>query len=225
MNADEQIELLKKVMDGLEQQLGGSFELVLHDLRRPFDSTIVDIRNGYITGRKIGDCSTNHGLSMMRKAEENGDEYNYITHMPDGRVFRSSSMYMRDGEGKAVISFCINQDITQTLMLERQLHEYNRVDSSPAVQKEFFAHNVNELLDFYIDQAQYHVGKKAAEMNRAEKMQMIEYLDNRGAFLITHSGSRVCDVLGISKFTLYNYLEQIHGSAAPGGERQDEEKQ
>ena len=158
MNADEQIELLKKVMNGLEQQLG-NFELVLHDLRRPFDSTIVDIRNGYITGRKIGDCGTNHGLSVMRKADQNGDEYNYITHMPDGRVFRSSSMYVRDEKGKAVISLCINQDITETLMLEKKLHEYNMVADQQVAQKEFFAHNVHELLDFYIDQAQYFVGK------------------------------------------------------------------
>lgn len=212
MNVDEQIELLKKVMNGLEQQLGKNFELVLHDLRRPFDSTIVDIRNGYITGRKIGDCGTNHGLSVMRKADQNGDEYNYITHMPDGRVFRSSSMYVRDEKGKAVISLCINQDITETLMLEKKLHEYNMVADQQVAQKEFFAHNVHELLDFYIDQAQYFVGKKADEMNRDEKKQMIEFLDNKGAFLITRSSDRVCEVLGISKFTLYKYLEQIHES-------------
>lgn len=42
---------------------------------------------------------------------------------------------------------------------------------------------------------------------------MIEYLDNRGAFLITRSSDRVCDALGISKFTLYNYLEQIRSNA------------
>lgn len=213
MNIDEQIALLKQVMDGLEQQLGPNFELVLHDLRRPFDSSIIDIRNGYITGRKIGDCGTNHGLSVMRKAEKNGDEYNYITHMPDGRVFRSSSMYVQNEEGVAVIALCINQDITETLALEKKLHEYNRVGVQAPQQTEFFAHNVNELLGFYIDQAQYHVGKKASEMNRAEKMQMIEYLDNRGAFLITRSSDRVCDALGISKFTLYNYLEQIRSNA------------
>lgn len=222
MNADEQIALLKQVMDGLEQQLGPNFELILHDLRRPFDSTIVDIRNGYITGRKIGDCGTNHGLSVMRKAEENGDEYNYITHMPDGRVFRSSSMYIRNEEGKAVIAFCINQDITETLALEKKLHDYNQIGTEEPQQKEFFAHNVHELLDFYIDQAQYYVGKKSDEMNRAEKMKMIEYLDNKGAFLITRSSNRVCEALGISKFTLYNYLEQIHSGA---GQKREEQKE
>ena len=36
-----------------------------------------------------------------------------------------------------------------------------------------------------------------------------QLLDRRGAFLITKSGSKVCDVLNISKFTLYNYLETI----------------
>ena len=204
----------------LEQQLTGDYELVLHDLRKPFDHTIVDIRNGYITGRKIGDCSTNHGLNVMRRVSENGDEYNYITHMPDGRVFRSSSMYVRDETGKAVIALCINQNITETLRLEKQLHAFNRAECQEDGQNEIFAHNVQELLDFYIEQAQYHVGKKADEMTRAEKIRMIEYLDQKGVFLITKSGDHICGVLGISKFTLYHYLEQIRNPAYPHDEEE-----
>ena len=44
-------------------------------------------------------------------------------------------------------------------------------------------------------------------LNKDEKMQIIRFLDSKGAFLITKSGDRVCEFLNISKFTLYNYLE------------------
>lgn len=211
MDTDEQIKLLQKVMDMLEQQLTKDYELVLHDLRKPFEHTIVDIRNGYITGRKVGDCSTNHGLNALRTVSENGDEYNYATYMPDGRVFRSSSMYVRDESGKAIISLCINQNITDTLKLEKALHEFNAIENQEVAQKEVFARNIQELLDFYIDQAQYHVGKRAEDMTRSEKIQMLEFLDKKGALQISKAGEHICNVLGISRFTLYNYLDQIRG--------------
>ena len=46
-------------------------------------------------------------------------------------------------------------------------------------------------------------------MNRAEKIEMVRYLDQKGVFLITRSSEKVCEVLDISKFTLYNYLEIV----------------
>ena len=41
------------------------------------------------------------------------------------------------------------------------------------------------------------------------KKYVIEILDNKGVFLISKSSERVCEFLGISKFTLYNYLDQV----------------
>ena len=46
-------------------------------------------------------------------------------------------------------------------------------------------------------------------MSKEEKKQVISQLDKKGALLITRSGLKICQVLGISKFTLYNYLEEI----------------
>ena len=48
------------------------------------------------------------------------------------------------------------------------------------------------------------------EMTKEEKKQIISYLDQKGAMLITKSGPKICRYLGISKFTLYNYLDEIH---------------
>ena len=44
-------------------------------------------------------------------------------------------------------------------------------------------------------------------MTREEKIEFVRRLNNRGAFLITKSGERVQEFLGISKYTLYKYLE------------------
>ncbi len=44
-------------------------------------------------------------------------------------------------------------------------------------------------------------------MSRDEKKKAIQFLDKQGAFLITKSGDRVSNHFGISKYTLYNYID------------------
>ena len=72
--------------------------------------------------------------------------------------------------------------------------------------------NINEMLDCLMDQAQLTIGKNTALMTKEDKIAYIRFLDERGAFLITKSGPRVCEALGISKYTLYNYLEAARSS-------------
>ena len=68
-------------------------------------------------------------------------------------------------------------------------------------------HNVTELLDQLIEQAIALVGKPVALMNKDDKVTVVQYLNNAGAFLITKSGDKVSSLLGISKFTLYSYMD------------------
>ena len=48
-------------------------------------------------------------------------------------------------------------------------------------------------------------------MSKEDKMRALRFLDEKGALLITKSGTRICKFLGISKFTLYNYLDELRG--------------
>ena len=89
---------LKKLLDMMENHFGKNNEIVLHDLTKDYNHTIIDIRNGHITGRSIGDCGSNLGLEVLRGTVVNGDRYNYITHTKDGKVLRSSSMYFYEGK-------------------------------------------------------------------------------------------------------------------------------
>ena len=58
-------DFFKRLLDMLEQQLGTNTEILLHDLTKDYNHTIVDIRNGHITNRKIGDCGSNLGLRVL----------------------------------------------------------------------------------------------------------------------------------------------------------------
>ena len=186
MTAEEQLQLLEKVVELLEQQMGNNLEIVLHDLRKPYEHTIVDIRNGHISGREIGGCGSDRGLEVMRGTVKNGDEFNYITRTPDGKVLRSSSLYFRDDTDKVVASLCVNQDITDTLKMESLLHGMNKYAPDGQGQRnEVLAGNIQELMNRLIEESVQTIGKPAAEMTRAEKKEMVRLLDEKGLFLIT----------------------------------------
>ena len=67
--------------------------------------------------------------------------------------------------------------------------------------------NVEELLNDLMQQGVALVGKPVALMTKEDKIQVVRYLNDAGAFLITKSGDKVANLLNISKFTLYSYMD------------------
>lgn len=207
-NINEEKDFLKRLVKMLEMQLGKDTEIVLHDLTRPYDSTIVEIANGNLSGRKVGDSGTNLGLEVLRGKVQNGDRFNYITNGKDGKVFRSSSMYIYNDEHKAIGSICINTDITESIKMEKYFHDRNQINvEQDESNSEIFANNVGEILNFLLVQAQAKIGKPVADMTREDKVEFLNYLDERGAFLISKANEKIGAFLGISKYTLYQYLD------------------
>lgn len=203
---NEQMNLLKKFLDMLEEHFGEDVEVVLHDLSKGVDHSIVDIRNKHVTNREIGDCGDNLGLEVLRGTISDGDRFNYVNHTKDGKILRSSSIFMRDDDGMVIGCLCINQDITASVEFEKYL---NRKNKYTVRHPDLFTKDVGTLLEELISQASMEVGKHLETMTKDEKLQFLRFLDERGAFLISKSTTKVCNVLGISKFTLYNYLETI----------------
>ena len=105
----------QRLLDMLQQQFGEKSEIILHDLTGDYNHSIVSIRNGYITDRKVGDCGSNLGLEVLRGTVKDGDRYNYVINAQDGKLLRSSTMFLKDDDGKIIGSLCINTDITETV--------------------------------------------------------------------------------------------------------------
>lgn len=202
-------DLFQQFLNLLEQHMGPRCEIVLHDLTKDYGNTIVAIRNGHISGRKEGDPGGDWGIEVMAGIIKNGDRYNVIFHTKDGKIIRSSTVFFRSDAGIPIGSMCLNMDITDSVRCEEYLRAFNMCDPADAANQpttSLFT-DVNELLTRMIREAIATVGKEVLEMSKEEKIQVIAYLDRKGAFLITKSSERVCEQLGISKFTLYNYLE------------------
>lgn len=205
--------ILTQIVNLIEQQFGSNCEVVLHDLSRPYDSTIVDIRNGHVTGRRIGDCGSNLGLEVIRGTVKDGDKFNYFTTTRDGKVLRSSSIYLQDEAQNVRYSLCVNVDITESIKFETYLKDQNRYNiggDSPGINgEEFHAHNVHDLIENMLERGINYIGKPVDKMTKEDKTRLIEFLDNKGVFTITKAGEKICEALDITRYTFYNLLDTV----------------
>lgn len=207
-NVKEEFEFLESLIKGIAAQFGDKCEVVLHDLTGSYDKTIVAIENSQITGRRIGDCGSNLGLEVLRGTVAEGNRYNYVTQTKDGKILRSTSIYIKNKMGEIVGAICINLDISDLIMAEKALQSITMHSLDNKIE-EVFVNDVNELLDYLLQECQKEIGKPVSHMTKEEKMKAVLFLDKRGAFLIKKAGDRVCQFLDISKFTLYNYLDDV----------------
>ena len=207
-----EIEFCKQLAKGVARQFGSNCEVVVHDLcaEEPEHSVVV-IENGHVTGRRLGD-GPSHVVWEALKADPDSltDRLSDLTRTEDGKLLKSSTMYIRNDEGKPIGIFAINYDITMMKLMEDTIQEFTRTDAS-AQEPETITHNVNDLLEELIKQSAQLVGKPVALMTKDDKIKAIRFLNESGAFTIMKAGQRVCNFFGISKYTLYSYIDESKG--------------
>ena len=64
-------------------------------------------------------------------------------------------------------------------------------------------------LDRLIAQVERELGTPVAELDREQKQQAVALLDDLGAFTLRKGVEDVADALGVSRFTVYNYLHAV----------------
>lgn len=194
---------------GIARQFGPNCEVVVHDLEsNDPERSIVAIENGHVSGRRVGDGPSHVVLEALRENRTHLDDHlAYLTRTKDGKILKSSTIYLRDDAGKAMGIFAINYDITLMLAMEESLRSFTAAEV-PEREPEHISQNVSDLLDELIDQSVKVVGKPVPLMNKEDKVKAIQFLNNTGAFLITKSGDKVCKFFGISKYTLYSYIDE-----------------
>ncbi len=210
------LDLLKRLAKALSAQFGDNCEIVVHDISSGDpENTIAVIENGHVS-RRSADAGPSHiALEAMKEGRRNlPDQYNYLTQTADGRILRSSTVYINDEEGRPTGIFCVNYDLTALMMAKATVDALVQ-DPRPASEPERIPTNVNDLLDELLEQSVRIVGKPVAMMNKEDKVKAIGYLNDAGAMLITKSGDKIAKYFGISKYTLYSYLD----TSSAGGQQ------
>lgn len=206
------LETLRQVADGIAAQFGSNCEVAIHDLSEGSEHPILYIVNGHVSGRSVGDHTPNVLLEQKTVNELDSREHlSYMMKTPDGKILKTSAIYIKDDRGKATTALTINFDVSKLLIVESALHDLVSTEAPHQPRPEKVL-NVNELLENLIQKSVELVGKPVAAMNKDDKIKAIQFLSKNGAFLVTKSGDKIAKYFGISKYTLYSYID-----AKPGG--------
>lgn len=205
------IDNAKKMADAVVTVFGRNCEAVVHDLTK-LQQSLVHIA-GNVTGRKIGAPPTNLLVRRLQEETENiEDMHNYRTTTNDGRIMKSSTIFLKNSREEIVGAFCINFDTTEFFNAAQTLSPFCNHDSNEHhVTEETFAKSVNETIEALFDQAVLAVGKQPATMTTEEKRTLVEHLEKNGAFNLKGAVEKIALMTGVTKVTIYNYLKIIKG--------------
>ena len=109
----------------------------------------------------------------------------------------------RIGLPGSACSVSVEVDVAALRGADRVLHDLARAPADAAIGLP----NLERALDELLVAGEASIGRPIAEMSRVQKQHLVKFLDERGAFSLRRSVETVADVLGVSRFTVYNYLD------------------
>ena len=199
---DVVLNFLRHLAKGLADQFGPNCEVVIHDLSDNYkENSIVAIENGHVTNPSMAVLD-----ALRSEPDKLQDHTSYLTKTKDGRILKSTTIYIRNENQKVIGIFSINYDITELMMVENAIKPLISV-ASKEEQVSPIPQNVTDLLNELIEESTRQVGKPVPLMTREDKIKAIKFLNDRGALLITKAGDKISKHFGISKYTLYSYID------------------
>jgi predicted transcriptional regulator YheO len=205
VDKEQLFQILKQQAIALEKLLEPFCEIVIHDFS-DLEHSIISIE-GNLTGRSVGGPPTNLLLSKVKKGNTEEDALNYITSMPEGRLMKSSTVFIRDKSGKAFGAFCVNLDISDFVAVHRQLTSFILTEGDKGVEELFFE-SIESTIQSVVTSVLFDLGESVSTMTRDNKIELINRLHNTGIFQLRKAVPILADLLGLSRATIYNYLRE-----------------
>ncbi len=206
---DPCLTLFFPMVDCIADLFGSDCEVVLHDIS-DLENSIIKIRNGHVTGRKVGDSMTDVGLEMIKKA--NGGLTvlgNYNPRTMSEKLLKSNAINIRNLKDEVIGILCINLDVSNLSKIGQAINNFCKSEDNKEEKEEDFGSDIWSIIDEIINKIVNKKGKRIHNLTKEDRIKIINELDKKGIFLIKGAIFQVSKALGISSPTIYKYLEEI----------------
>lgn len=177
-------------------------EVIIHDLA---SGKIAHIFNVF-SQRRVGDSSL---TSLDDDASFAGDvsgPYRKVNF--DRRQLKSVTAVLRDPEGRQIGLLCINFDITIMSGMAEIAASFvnleNTVEKPHALFATDFQESANSIMDGFLRSRQVTLESMTSE----ELVALIGEMDKGGVFALRNATNYVCELLSLSRATVYKYLKR-----------------
>ncbi|MCR8656787.1 helix-turn-helix transcriptional regulator [Paenibacillus endoradicis] len=204
MNRDEAYSFLDRVAKGLAETFGKQCETLIHDMNVK-GNPILSIYNNEVTGREVGSIVDVLGSTKdMNEVLKEVDFINHLAITPDGRQIKSSTFHMIGEDYKFALG--INFDFSELVQANRLLLNLMNVggDLQSAISQAG-----EGMVSTLFDECLAVIGKPVEDMNKRDRMKLIKLLKQKNVFDMHKSVPFVSEKLKVSRYTIYNYLNEI----------------
>jgi predicted transcriptional regulator YheO len=210
------ITILTASLEALRSTLPLNTEAVLHDLTRP-ESSVINIVNGHVSGRKAGDAllsgpeDDSGFLGLLNASQRVPSQVlsGYTTTTLSGTTLNSASTIYYSEEGVPLVAFCINVDMDVVLKLKRDLDYLLH----PASAAETPDNPLGEIQDKSLNDVISRFRPTGSESKIDFRKRVISEIYAQGFFKIKGSVNHVAKALGVTRYTIYNYLDKLNDKA------------
>ena len=215
------LQTLRAALTALGSVVNRNTEIVLHDLTAP-EKSVLAIVNGHLTNRAIGSPvlavpQQDRGLAALLDRAGNAANNtpqvipDYPTSGKDGRPLRSATALYRDSRGEPFAALCINSDNGDLLAARACLDRMLNDAASPAPDVTGTADMEQLMADIIADSLSELHGSERTARKRA-RLAAVRKMKERGMFIVKGGIEKAADALGVTRYTIYNYLDEIQNA-------------
>ncbi len=222
---DRLVQVMTSIVKPMGQVLPVGTEVVLHDLRK-LPNSIIAIA-GNVTGRQIGDAGSDHlpgqnsTTAMVLESILRGRGtglLSYSLQLPDGKIMHCQTTVINDRDDSPLLVLCVNS------------LEPSPEPASPgptggiriaieSTGEEVVVSYIDEFVDTLMRRAIEAEGMAVSQMKKSQKLRVVERARGAGIFRLRDSVELVASALNVSKFTIYNYLNELDSAPGPAAAR------
>jgi predicted transcriptional regulator YheO len=198
------LEQVKQIADGLAQTFAPFCEVVVHDLLNPSHS-VIEIHNN-ISDRELGDPVTEIGLARIKDPEFDQVIANYPNSFSDGRQVKSSSIGIKDSEGRYIAALCMNIDLTMFQGFQGMLNQFVAIQTDAPAQETFDTAGT-DAIRARIDQFAARLATTPRALKAGDRRAVVQELKAAGLLDLRRSMEVVAGHLGVSRASVYSYAK------------------
>jgi len=204
---------VQSVMKGIAFIYGTNCEVVLHSMEHE-DRAIIAIENNHVSGRDVGEPMSDFVFSLledMSTADEPFINFFKNTTLSKNEL-KSCTTLIRNSTDRIIGALCINMDLS--IPVKAFFNEFLQFDSDKykSTKTAAYTQTTRELIDSSIDSALEIVNRQRGLSSTDRNKAVILELHKKGIFSVKKGVEITAEELGISRFTVYNYLKALKGA-------------
>ncbi len=188
----------------------GVGEVLLYDWTQT--PPVIIAKEGGITGRKSGTPASQLMRDMVDEMIRDGENMriNYESATKSGKPLKSSTVLIFNEANDLQGALSINVDMSAINMLQHFVDQFSgkeRVEDYDEMPQ-----NTQEFLNVMIRKSIESIGKPVCYFDKKDNLQVVRFLNDNHIFSIKGSTDSLAGELNVSRYTIYNYIEEVKNS-------------